>query len=375
MGEVITIHPGQQAPDWWDACVLVGSLPGPAAVAPGEVTAMLRQRWANDGRLAVFAPWPTGGSRAVPADDLLNWYDRAFDVADFAVFCWPEDADLRVLLASLAARDIGQRMVYGTPHTLADMVGTVLGKIGSGAHRAGGEREVPLAVWRTESFRRWYSAQTSAGNTLLGARQVWTFGNGAGGRVPLYWALHVRVHVRAENRVKANEVVISRPDISAVVLYRPGAGVDDTTIVLVREFRSPASTPDGLVHELPGGSGAAGTGPLDQAAAETAEETGLVIDARRMRAHGSRQLAGTMSAHHAHLFSAEISGTELARLRATRSTPHGIGEEQNWTEITTFGEIRRDHLVDWATLGMIAQVVLDGNPGQPAAAAGVTGQA
>jgi 8-oxo-dGTP pyrophosphatase MutT (NUDIX family) len=213
-----------------------------------------------------------------------------------------------------------------------------------------GEREVPLDIWDTDSFQRWYRAQVAAGNTLLAARQVWTFGVGA---VPFYWALHVRVHVRVEDRVKSNEVVISRPDISAMLLYQRGPTLDDTTIVLVREFRSPASTPDGFVHELPSGSGTT----MGDAVRETEEETGLVIDAGRVRAYGSRQLAATMSAHHGHLFAAEISGDELARLRALSDPRRNGDTEQTWPEIATLREIFQAQLVDWSTLGMIAQVV------------------
>ena len=397
-GEVITVYPGGEPPQSWDACVLIGSgqvSSVPAAPWQHEVITLLRERWTGDGRLVAFVAELGGRERADIGGELVDWYGRAFDVADFAMFWWPDDVDLRLMLANLAACRDDQRVVLGAPldaphhrfllkyaadravsttTTLAGMVGAALGAIGTGARRKAGEREVPLHVWRTESFQRWYSAQISTGNMLLGARQVWTFSNGADGRVPWYWALHVRIHVQAENRVKANEVVISRPDISAVLLYLPGASVDDATIVLVREFRSPASTPDSLVHELPGGSGAAGIDALAHAVRETTEETGLAIDAHRMRAHGSRQLAGTMSAHHAHLFSAEITGAELARLRATQSTPHGIDEEQTWTEIKTFGEIRRDRLVDWATLGMIAQALLDGDLRQSAADAGVRPQ-
>ena len=397
-GEVITVYPGQEPPQAWDACVLIGSGQGtsvPAAPWQHEVITLLRDHWTGDGRLVAFVAEPGGRERTDTGDELADWYGRAFDVADFAMFWWPDDVDPRLIPANLAACRDNQRVVLGAPPdaphhryllkygadravitatTLAGIVGAALGAIGTGARRKAGEREVPLPVWRTESFQHWYSAQLSAGNTLLGARQVWTFGSGTDGRLPWYWALHVRIHVRAENRVKANEVVISRPDISAVVLYQPGASVDDATIVLVREFRSPASTPDGLVHELPGGSGAAGLDALAHAVRETTEETGLAIDSRRMRAHGSRQLAGTMSAHHAHLFSAEITGAELARLRATQSTPHGIDDEQTWTEITTFAEIRRDRLVDWATLGMIAEALLDGDPRQPGASAGIQAQ-
>jgi 8-oxo-dGTP pyrophosphatase MutT (NUDIX family) len=213
-----------------------------------------------------------------------------------------------------------------------------------------GEREVPLDIWDTDSFQRWYCAQVAAGNTLLGARQVWIFGVGA---VPFYWALHVRVHVRAEDRIKSNEVVISRPDISAMLLYQRGSTLDDTTIVLVREFRSTASTPDGFVHELPGGAGTT----VADAVRETEEETGLTIDAGRVRAYGSRQLAATMSAHHAHLFAAEITGDELAQLRAMSAPRHTGDTERTWPEIATLSEVFQQRLVDWSTAGMIAQVV------------------
>jgi 8-oxo-dGTP pyrophosphatase MutT (NUDIX family) len=239
-------------------------------------------------------------------------------------------------------------------------VAATLDQIGPGAHRAGGERDVPLAVWRTGSFQRWYTAQTAAGNTLLGARQVWTFSGGPRRAALVYWALHVRVYVRAEDRVKSNEVVISRPDISVMALYRRAATPDATAIVLIREFRSPASSPDGFVHELPGGSSPkGGTTPIEDAMKETEEEIGLAIAAKRIRSHGSRQLAATMSAHHAHLFTAELTDKELEQIRAFRTTAFGAGDtEQTWPEITTFGELRGGRLVDWATLGMIAEVVL-----------------
>ena len=201
---------------------------------------------------------------------------------------------------------------------------------------------------------------------MLGARQVWTFSIGPDDQSLLYWALHVRMYVAAEDRVKSNEVVISRPDISVVALYRRSTTLEDTIIVLVREFRSPASTPDGFVHELPGGSGTSSTDALEQAASETKEETGLTIDIKRIRTHGSRQLTATLSAHHALLFSAEITAGELEQLRATRTKPHGAaGTERTWIEVTTFGEIQRKLLVDWATLGMIAQVLLSGTSQLP----------
>jgi len=384
-GDVITLSADKQPPESWDASVFIGgsmSAPGTSATPwQPEVIALLQERWRGEGQLVVFVDEPGSCVRDVGADELTKWYGRALDVADVMMFWWPDDTDPRLMFTNLAAWNDNHRVVHGTPSetalsrylakyadihalsiatTLADLVNTALVKVGTGARRAAGEREVPLAVWRTDSFQRWYSTQAAAGNTLLGARQVWTFSAGPRQRFLLYWALHVRMYVRSEDRVKSNEVVISRPDISVMALYQPGATVDETIVVLVREFRSSASTPDGLVHELPGGSAAAGTGALDQAIRETEEETGLSIDVQRIRAHGSRQLEATVSAHHAHLFAAEITNEELAWLRASEATPHGSGDtERTWPEITTFGELRKHRLVDWATLGMIVEAVFD----------------
>jgi hypothetical protein len=70
-----------------------------------------------------------------------------------------------------------------------------------------------------------------------------------------------------------------------------------------------------------------------------------------------------MSAHHAHLFAAEITDDELRHLRSSQPAPHGVGgTEQTWPEIITFSELRGLRLVDWATLGMIAEALMDTSP-------------
>lgn len=395
-GEVVTVYAGEQLPEYWDAAVFVAAI-GPPPRAPGapggaswrtDAIAALRQQWAGQGRLVVFVPEPRTGLHHDFTGKIIDWANCGLRRADVVLFWLPayagtqltlmdtiggtwNDSQRVVIGTSLDApesrrlRDYADNQGVSTATTLAETIQAVLDKIGHGARRSGGERDVPLPVWRTPSFRRWYAAQTAAGNTMLNARQVWMFSVGPGSGLLFYWALHVSMHVAAEDRVKSNEVVISRPDISVMALYKRGATLDDTIVVLIREFRSPASTPDGFVHELPGGSGSAPGGALDQAVSEAEEETGLAIDITRIQIHGSRQLAATVSAHHAHLFAAEITDDELARLRAARSRPHGADDtERTWTEITTFGEIRGKHLVDWATLGMIAEVLLAAT-GQP----------
>jgi 8-oxo-dGTP pyrophosphatase MutT (NUDIX family) len=327
----------------------------------------------------VFVPEAAGGGLTGSWQAQVEWEDQRLHEADAIAFWVPRDlATLpgfttnvewgrwegsgKVVLGSPTGAP-GTRYLrhyadrHGTPvaGSLPETVAAAVALIGGGARRAGVERRVPLTVWRTASFQRWYQAQRGAGNQLRDARVVWTLHTPA---TLHYWALHATVWVAAEDRVKDNEVVLSRPDTSVVVLYRRGATLDDTTVVLVREFRVAASTPDGYVHELPGGSGPGP--PPAQAIAEVREETGLTLDADRLRYHGSRQLVATMSAHHAHLFSAELTRGELARARlAARGTFGEPGTtERTYVEVTTVGEIRGASTVDWSTLGMLLDILI-----------------
>jgi hypothetical protein len=61
-----------------------------------------------------------------------------------------------------------------SPRTLADE-GAVAERLdlGRASHRTGGERAVPLAVWRSEPFQRWYATRRTAGCRLLDARVEW----------------------------------------------------------------------------------------------------------------------------------------------------------------------------------------------------------
>lgn len=379
--EVVVVHSDQRPPDGWDAAVLLAddeAVPRPGADRwwPRAIR-LLTELWSADGLLVVFLPVAAAdGAAPRAAADPEAAAGRA-DLSDL-VICWSPATPLawppaltepgrsgccdtgRLVVGAPMPSAYASEQAWPVPATLAATVRTALDRIGEGAYRTGAEREVPLSIWRTGSFHRWHAAQHAAGNTLLGARLVWSFLVGAGSEpFVFYWALHVRVHIGAEDRVKDNEVVISRPDVSAILLYRRGSSLDETTIVLVREFRSAVSTPDGFGHELPGGSALEPLEPLALAVQEAQEEIGLAIDAARVRAHGSRQLAATVSAHHCHLFSAELTEAELERLRAARHRPYGIvgDTERTWIEIATFGQIRAARLVDWSTLGMIAQVL------------------
>ncbi|MEK7120251.1 MAG: NUDIX hydrolase, partial [Patescibacteria group bacterium] len=246
-------------------------------------------------------------------------------------------------------------------NTLEETIKNALEMIGEGALRTGGERDVPLYIWRTSHFQNWYQAQKSAGNRLDGAKVEWTFRVGPKRGFVFFWILHVNVYITKENRNKTNEVVISRPDIATIVMYQKKADLYNTDIVLIREFRSPVTTSDGYVWEVPGGSSFKPKGdPLVLAANECEEETGLKIESSRIKKHEARQLVATLSAHKAHLFSVEITDQELDWLRSQQGIAHGVVEdtERTYVEIMKLGEICKQASVDWSMLGMILSVLV-----------------
>jgi 8-oxo-dGTP pyrophosphatase MutT (NUDIX family) len=391
--EVLIAYARRDPPQWWDAAVfLAGPTPRAPEVASWRPAAadLLRRAWRGPGRLVVFVPEdPGGGMRGGGVQgfgpdrgwaEQVAWEDRCLELADVIAFWVPRDP--ATLPGFTTNVEFGRwersgKVVLGAPpgaphtrylrhyaalhgapvaDTLDGTLAAALAAVGAGARRAGAERGVPLHVWRIESFQHWYAAQRATGNVLRDARVGWTLPGLAGLH---YWVLHAQVWVAAEDRVKANEVVLARPDVAAVALYLPGPSLARTQVVLVREFRVSVRTADGYVHELPGGSG---TGePREVAAEEVREETGLSIAPERLRYHGSRQVAGTVSAHHAHLFSAELTPRELASLRSAAASGTAFGDpaadERTFVEVTTVDALLRDSTVDWSTLGMLLQAL------------------
>lgn len=383
-GRVVVVHATEEPPARWAASLfLAGPTPRSPDVASWRPAAVaeIERRWSGPGTLVVFHPEPRDQVWS-NYDTQRTWELRWGDRCDLVLFWIPRGPGLPALTTNDEWgrwKDSG-RVVLGTPpdadsvryqrhyardhhipvsDSLADTVAAALDTIGDGAERVGGQRHVPLLLWRTPSFRSWLTAQEGAGNELREARLEWTFRSGKHRDLVVYWALHAQVHVATERRVKSNEIVLSRPDISTVLGYRPAASLADTEIVLVKEFRTPSSAADGFVLELPGGSHSTPTDPASLAAAEFREETGLVVHAARFVAHRSRQLAATVTAHRQHLFSVVLTADELDQVRRTGA----ISGEPPSSEITYPVVLRlRDLLAtdqaDWTTLGAVTEVLL-----------------
>ena len=339
----------------------------------------------------IFVPEDRDGKHKLDYDDQIGWEEKYLNIADCIVFWVPrdispdskgypkmpafttnvewgfwQDSGKVVLGAPEDAENMRYFKHYAEEYkvpfsdTLTDTLRSAMDRLGEGAERSGGERYVPLFVWKTASFQSWYKAQTDADNVLETARLLYTFRPRFKDFVFL-WVLQVSVYVSSEDRYKTNEVVVSRPDTSSVMLWHDmGAqSIFDIEVVLVKEFRSPASTPDGFIHELP--SGSAHDDDYEEAAAkELHEETGFYLEPSRLKSIAVRQLAGTFSAHKSHLYSAELTQEEIEWFKSQRDIPHGVEKDTERTFIEVRSIIRPDiqnSLVDWATLGMIYSVI------------------
>ncbi|CAM9505327.1 unnamed protein product, partial [Heterosigma akashiwo] len=273
----------------------------------------------------------------------------------------PSDNNLQLKLSQLQGILI-ENQLQGHP-SLAAAASTVAQRVASATQfRYKGERKVPLHVWSTPAFKAWYRNVQKVGNRLDNASFEWCFRVGPGGVFILFWVLHVDIHVTKEGRNKSNEVVISRPDISVILAYQKAARHLDTKVVLIKEFRSPARTKDGFVHELPGGSSFNPDKDIFQTAQDELEqETGCRVGKERLRYHKSRQPGAAVTAHHAHLFSVELSAREMDVLQKAADESRAMGNaaetEVTYVQVKTLEELCQSSLVDWTTLGMIYSVL------------------
>lgn len=388
---LIVVYAGEPAPEGlWSSIFLVGPNPRENGAHSWRTDALLLLEAAEyNGVVFVPESRPDAfGNTYFPADtDLVDWERWYRDMAD-VILAWvprtPENPGLITNYELGEDMDSG-KLVLGAPDgawkveypfyvaeklevpvasTLPDTVANALAMIGEGAWREGGQRHVPLFVWRTVHFQQWYAAVTlkrgDFTNRLDYAKVVWTWRVGPGRSFAFFWNLHVKIWIAAEGRYKWNEVVLSRPDISTIVLYQRAPVLDDSLVVFIQEFRSAAANSLGYVCENPGGSSwKEGVDPFERAAEENREETGLNIAPWRFVSHGARQIVPTLSAHKAHLYSVELTDDEVAWARLQEGIPRGVLEdtERTFVVVARLGDIRNSDVVGWADWGMMLHVL------------------
>lgn len=269
------------------------------------------------------------------------------------VLAYPEDAEKMRYLDYRA-----QKLDVPVFHSLEDGLDAVVARLGAGALRRGGETCVPLHIWQQDGFQSWYQAQRKAGNRLVGGKLLWSFVIPKAKKV-FAWIFHADVYITDEDRIKTNEFVFTRSDISVVCAYKKGATLLETRLATIREFRTPARTFDGCVHELPGGSSLKpGEDPLQVAAHELEEETGLKVSSDRIRYLGSRQLASTLSSHVAHLYCVEATEEELASIDGAEA---GVAAdtEHTFVSVVTLEDVLAGTVpFDYSMIGMLMTALL-----------------
>lgn len=391
------IHSPEELPDTISSTVFLAG-PSPRKEGDGNwraeaIEALRRAGYAG----AVLAPIPRNGEWPRDYNDQIAWESAHLALADVIAMWVPRD--LETLPGFTTNVEFGEwlhsgKLLYGRPpnapktnyldaryrsvntkqkppfqqpvESLDDLAQQVVQRVGEGAQRTGGERQVPLAVWRTPQFQAWYREMTGAGNRLDAARVLWSFFLPQANNLLLSYALHVKVWVAAEQRHKENEFILSRPDISAICAFCPDEATHallDTRVVLVREFRSPGRTADGFVHDLPGGSTfKPNADPREVAASELREETGVTLPAGRFHSLGARQLVAPYGTHKAHLFAVRLTPPELSEIERLEREGKTFGvaadTERTHVEVRTLGQIMKERLVDHASVGMIMQACL-----------------
>jgi len=235
-------------------------------------------------------------------------------------------------------------------NTLFDTIESAIVKLGHGALRKDLEVKIPLGVWKHKTFQKWYKSHVRIGNRIEDAKVLWTFKVGPNKDIVFAFAVHAKVFIKKEQRLKENEFLIGRSNISMAVLYR------GQEVVLVREFRTPVCNDVGFVFDLPGGSShKEDEDPRTVIAHEIEEEIGLKMEPERLQEVSNRQMVSTFSAHSAYLFAAELTQEEMQFLKDDHGNVHGVLEdtERTYTEVMTLMEIMENNLVDWSMLGMI----------------------
>lgn len=350
----------------------------------------------------VFVPLPRDQEWYNDYTGQIEWEQKCRRLADIILFWVPR----RILHMRLGVVDLNMpafttniefgedrssyKMVYGRPDdaekcnyldflykqtysceprtTLFETVKDAIGEIGEGVLRKGGERSIPLHIWKTDAFQKWYQSHLEVGNRLEDAKVLSQFIIPNIGFVFMF-QLWVKVWIEQEKRYKENEFIISRPDISVIAAYHRDE-LDrsdiDAEVLLIKEFRSPVRNNTGFVYELAGGSSFKNTEDImELAASELCEETGIVVSPDQMVFHGGRQLAATWSTHFAHLFSCELTEEQFEQARHAAANNQVFGNledsERTFIRIARVRDLlqtREVNPVDWSMLGMICKAIL-----------------
>lgn len=243
---------------------------------------------------------------------------------------------------------------YEWSDTLEDTLRKTVEYLGEGVHREGAECLIPKHLFESKQFQNWYISQKANGNELKGFHSEYEF------VMPKAKQLFLNifkpdVYIRKENRIKDNEFVVARTDMSYICGYYKDADV--TKVLLCEEFRTPANNEDSMIFELVGGSSLKPTDDeLQVATSEFEEETGMALDKNRFRKVETKQSAGTLCSHRISLFAVELTKEEIEKFEKDNSA-HGVIEDTEVIHLHVLPLEEALKKVDWTNAGMIMTAI------------------
>ena len=307
-------------------------------------------------------------------DNQFKWEHEHLDKADLIIFWIPRDISNGI--TGLATNiEFGlyahsNKLVVGIPsaekeqyiinccdenniplfYTLEETLNYALEKLSSITTniRTDIECNIPLFIWQNNEFQTWYQQQIKIGNKLLGFKCLYSFFMPKA-KVLFLWICHVKMYIAAEDRIKDNEFILSRSNISSVVMYYKN------NIVLIKEYRSPCCNNECYVYELPGGSEINNINNIQIAIDEVKQETDIEINSNRLQLINCRQAIATLSTHHIYAYKLELTKQEFEKIKKQENTLHGLHKDSEYTYLTikSIDEIITNSLVDWANIGII----------------------
>nr|DAE79802.1 MAG TPA: Nucleoside 2-deoxyribosyltransferase like protein [Caudoviricetes sp.] len=264
----------------------------------------------------------------------------------------PENAEKNSYLKYIS------RDKYEWHNDLNSLLKDVVEYLGNGIYREDVEVKIPKHIFESKQFQNWYIPQKAIGNYLTDFNMEYEF------VMPkmkkLFMAIFKpSVYVKEsafgieENRVKDNEFVIARTNMSYICAYKKADEILDSQIVLCEEFRTPVMNKHEMIFELIGGSSFnENDDELTVASQEFEEESGLKVDSSRFSPVALKQSAGTLCSHQIKLYKVELTEDELYHFKNDTET-HGVVEdtERIHIHVMTFREAMS--LLDWTNVGMI----------------------
>lgn len=269
----------------------------------------------------------------------------------------PTDNDKNAYLQTLC--DIQNLHWY---NDLNKLLSDTLEFIGEGSTRKGYERKIPLQIWEHDAFQHWKKAmeENDLNCKVQDVDVIYNVNAPESGKT-FFWMIVPKIRVSGERRTKEFDCVIGRNEICSMCIYTNDTKLDDTEIVLIKEFRSSGRSSDGYVTELPSGSFHENDSMVKSAMVELKEETGIELcEDKRAKFIGKKQMMPTLCSTANYVYAYDVSSKEMAEIkRQVKNKVFGIKEESERTHVVikTWKQIIRDKLLDWPTLGMIAQVL------------------